>query len=150
MGGGSDVTMAEASIGYFLAWQKFLVWLWGPKALPFTQARATPWRTNSVLVILRPNGPIVRRMIGPLGRRDALDWANCPGRRPGLGKLRPVGADVARFFVRLSRGTSSIAGDCLAYLPFCILSAVSTGRFVHAEARRQAETMNVGTAESRT
>ncbi len=34
--------------------------VYGPKALPFAQPRATPWGTKGAMFAYRPNGPTIR------------------------------------------------------------------------------------------
>jgi len=89
-----------------ISWQRVS----GPKAQPFAQPRATPWGAGAIVTACRPNGPIVRGTVGPLGRQccslasilaRALPWA---GRTVLLRSSHRVAKESSRapVFLRLA------------------------------------------------
>ena len=66
----------------------------GPKALWFSQPRATPWGTGSLAIFLpaqRANSSL-RRTVGPLGRYNSLVLSHPQGVALGWENGRPFGA----------------------------------------------------------
>ena len=49
-----------------------------------------PGDRSQLLPICRPNGPRVRRTVGPLGRKHRFDSANFPGAMPWAGRTVPL------------------------------------------------------------
>jgi sugar phosphate isomerase/epimerase len=57
-----------------------------PEGARFAQPRATPWVSGTVWKSRRPNGPTVRRTVGPLGRQWAFERRRLPRALPWAGR----------------------------------------------------------------